>query len=342
MQSRFLLALGATATMLLSAGVGHAQETLVVAGSGGSIEKVLRERVIAPFERAHNVRVVYVAGNSTDNLAKLQAQRDNQEIDVAIIDDGPMMRAVSLGFCAPLEGVDQSRLHDVARLPGGRASGMGLIATGLMYNTRVFRENGWAAPTSWNDLMDPKYRGRVVMPPLNNGYGLLTVVMLARLHGGGESNINPGFDVMRRHVGPNILAYEPSPAKHAELFQTGQAIFGVWGTARVQPLIDAGVPVEFVYPKEGSPVVMMAICPVAKRQISPKAHAFVQTILSAETQSLLANEAGLAPVNKEATVARPGIMPVGELASRLVAADWTIINPVRDDWNRRWVREIER
>ncbi len=107
-------------------------------------------------------------------------------------------------------GIDQSKIHDVAKLPGGRASGLGIIATGLMYNTKVFKENGWAPPTSWNDLKDPKYKGKVVMPPLNNGYGLLTVVMLARLHGGGENNINPGFDVMKKDVGPNILAYEPS------------------------------------------------------------------------------------------------------------------------------------
>ncbi len=339
---RTKLAGGVSLALLLTAGPALAQQSLVIAGYGGSTEKIIREKVIAPFERAHNVRVTYVAGNSTDNLAKLQAGKDNQEIDVAMIDDGPMMRAVSLGFCAPLEGIDQSKIHDVAKLPGGRASGLGIIATGLMYNTKVFKENGWAPPTSWNDLKDPKYKGKVVMPPLNNGYGLLTVVMLARLHGGGENNINPGFDVMKKDVGPNILAYEPSPAKHAELFQTGQAIFGVWGTSRVQPLIDAGVPVDFVYPNEGAPAVMTAICPVAKRQISPQAHAFVQMMLSPETQSLLADEAGFSPVHKDAKVSKPGLMPVGDRAGKLVSADWNVINPVRDDWNRRWVREIER
>lgn len=333
---------GASLLAIISAIPALAQETFVVAGYGGSIEKLMREKVIPSFEKAQNVKVTYVAGNSTDNLAKLQAGKDNQEIDVAMIDDGPIMRAVSLGFCAPLQGIDASKLHDVAKLPGGTAIGLGLIATGLMYNTKVFKENGWAPPTSWNDLKDPKYKGKVVMPPLNNGYGLLTVVMLARIHGGGEKNIDPGFKVMKEAVGPNILAYEASPAKHAELFQTGQAIFGVWGTARVQPLAEAGVPVDFVYPKEGSPAVMTAICPVAKKTVSPKSHAFVQMMVSPETQSLLADEGGFAPVHKDAKVQRAGMMPVGELASKLVAADWGAINPVRDDWNKRWVREIER
>lgn len=333
---------GASMLAILCGSPANAQEALVIAGTGGSTEKAVRERIIPAFEKAHNVKITYVAGNSTDNLAKLQAQKDNQQIDIAMIDDGPMMRAVSLGFCAPLQGLDDLKLHQVAKLPGGKASGLGIIATGLMYNTEVFKKNGWARPTSWNDLKDPKYKGKVVMPPLSNGYGLLTLVMLARMNGGGEKNIDPGFKVMAESVGPNILAYEPSPAKHAEMFQTGQAIMGVWGSSRVQTLAESGVPVDFVYPKEGAPVVMVAICPVAKKNVSPKAHAFIRTMLEPEAQQAMAEAAGFAPVNSLTKIGKVGMMPVGSLASMLIGADWDTINTVRDEWNKRWVREIER
>jgi putative spermidine/putrescine transport system substrate-binding protein len=342
MKNMVRLFTGASLAALMAGMPVAAQETFVVAGSGGSTEKTIREKILPAFEKAHNVKVTYVAGNSTDTLAKLQAQKDNQVIDVAMIDDGPMMRAVSLGFCAPMQGLEGLKLHEVAKLPGGKASGYGMIATGLMYNTEVFKKNGWAAPTSWNDLKDPKYKGKVVMPPLNNGYGLLTVVMLARMNGGGEKNIDPGFKVMKEAVGANILAYEPSPAKHAELFQTGQAIFGVWGSSRVQALADTGAPVDFVYPKEGAPVVMVAICPVAKKSVSPKAHAFVKMMLEPAAQEIMAEHAGFAPVNTLAKLTKVGMMPVGDAARMLIAADWDTINPVRDDWNKRWVREIER
>jgi putative spermidine/putrescine transport system substrate-binding protein len=327
---------------LLSGVSAQAQETIVVGGSGGSFEKIIREKILPAFEKAHAVKVTYVAGNSTDILAKLQAQKDNQEIDVAMIDDGPMMRAVAFGFCAPLQGVDELKLLDVAKFPGGTASGFGILATGLMYNTEVFKKNGWAPPTSWNDLKDPKFKGKVVMPPLSNGYGLLTVVMLARMNGGGEKNIDPGFKVMAEAVGPNILAFEPSPAKHAELFQTGQAVIGVWGSSRVQTLAETGAPIEFVYPNEGAPAIMTAICPVARKTVSAKAHAFVKAMLQPDAQKVLAEDAGLAPVNPEARLSKVGMMPVGATAAKLVAPDWTAINPVRDEWNKRWVREIER
>ncbi|MGZ9058542.1 MAG: extracellular solute-binding protein, partial [Burkholderiaceae bacterium] len=69
------------------------QKTLYVAGYGGTFEQTLRKEIFPAFEKKHDVKVEYVAGNSTDTLAKLQAQKGNQQIDVAIVDDGPMYQA---------------------------------------------------------------------------------------------------------------------------------------------------------------------------------------------------------------------------------------------------------
>src|ERR1700751_3282644 len=132
------------------------QKTLYVAGYGGSFEKTIRDDVIPGFEQANGVKVEYVAGNSTDTLAKLQAQKGNQQIDVAIVDDGPMYQAIQLGFCDKIAGLPAD-LYDVARFKDDRAVAIGIVATGLMYNTKVFAEKGWAPPSSWNDLKDTKY-----------------------------------------------------------------------------------------------------------------------------------------------------------------------------------------
>ena len=127
------------------------------------------------FEAKHGVKVEYVAGNSTDTLAKLQAQKGNQQIDVAIVDDGPMYQAMSLGFCAPIQGLAAGDIYDSAKFKDNKAVGIGLVGTGIMYNTKVFKEKGWAAPTSWNDLKDPKFKKLLVIPPINNTYGLHTL-----------------------------------------------------------------------------------------------------------------------------------------------------------------------
>jgi putative spermidine/putrescine transport system substrate-binding protein len=85
------LVTAAIATLALAPSAVLAQQkTLYVAGYGGSFEKTIRDEVIPAFEKANGIKVEYVAGNSTDTLAKLQAQKGNQQIDVAIVDDGPM------------------------------------------------------------------------------------------------------------------------------------------------------------------------------------------------------------------------------------------------------------
>src|SRR5579883_1319665 len=75
-QTRRVL-IGGTCALLfsLAAGTATAQKTLYVAAYGGSFEQVMRKEVFPPFEKQHGVRIEYVAGNSTDNLAKMQAQK---------------------------------------------------------------------------------------------------------------------------------------------------------------------------------------------------------------------------------------------------------------------------
>ncbi len=107
-------------SMWLSVTPASAQSTLIVAGYGGSTETIIREKILPAFEKANDVKVTYVAGNLTDTLAKLQAQRGNQEIDVAMIGDGPMSWAARFGLCAPVQGIDRTKFQDVANAFGER------------------------------------------------------------------------------------------------------------------------------------------------------------------------------------------------------------------------------
>ena len=321
-----------------------AQQKLYIAGYGGSFEQTIRKEVMPGFEKKFGVSVEYVAGNSTDTLAKLQAQKGNQQIDVAIVDDGPMYQAIQLGFCGKITGLPEADLYPAARFKDDRAVAIGLVATGLMYNTKYFAQKGWAAPTSWSDLKDPKYKQLLVIPPINNTYGLYALMMYARMNGGGEKNIEPGFKVMKTDINPNVLAYEPSPGKMTELFESGQAEIAVWGSGRVQSFANTGFPVDFVYPKEGAVTLLASACPVAKPNASPLASEFIKAMLAPNMQLILLKDYGYGPVNKTVTVP-PGLgtmAPLGERAAKLINPDWDTINARREEWTKRWNREIER
>lgn len=339
--------LGVISTLALAASFSAgATETIYVGGSGGSTESLFREKIIPSFEAKTGSKVVYIPGNSTDILAKLQAQKGNQDISVALIDDGPMYQAVGAGLCAMVkEGPEIKELYASARMIGGRSVGVGYIATGLAYNKEAFAKNGWKAPTSWLDLTDPKYKQKVVIPPITNGYGLLTLVMMAKLNGGSEEKIDPGFDVMTKKVAPNVLAWEPSPGKMSQMLQTGEAALVVWGSGRVQAVIDQGAPVEFVYPKEGAVAIMVAGCVVEGAPQPKLGQQFLQHVVSAETQAMLATSQGWGPVNKTTKVAADIAkkVPFGlEKVNALVSPNYQVINAKRAEWTNRWNRAVER
>jgi len=334
-----------SASLIATASSAQAQKTLYLAGYGGSIETVMKEKILPAWEQANDAKIEYLPGNSTTTLAKLQAQKANQEIDVAFIDDGPMSQAIALGFCKTVEDKGSlSGIYDSAILGGGKALGFGYIATGLTYNIDMFDENGWDAPTSWTDLEDPKFKGKVVVPPITNGYGLLTLIKMAKINGGGEANIDPGFDAMIERVGPNILTYEPSSGKLSELFQSGDVAIAAWGHSRAKGLADTGFPAGFAYPKEGAVAIMVATCPVVDSDVPELSQSLVNYLVSPGVQAILADELSFGPVNKDTTLSDEvaSRVPYGlEQVGTMDAIDYSIVNPAREAWTKRWNRTVE-
>lgn len=325
--------------------VSYAADTLYVGGYGGSFQDAFQRTIIPGFEAETGAKVVYVPGNSTDTLAKLLARRGHEDLSVAMIDDGPMYQATQQGVCAPVanEGAVKE-IYPLAKMPSGKAIGIGFIATGLGYNTAVFAKHGWKAPTSWMDLTDSKFKGHIVIPPITNGYGLLTLLMMAKINGGSEQNIEPGFKVMEGKVAPNVLAWEGSPGNMAQLMQTGEAALVVWGNGRVQDVADQGAPVKFIYPKEGAPVIMSAGCVVAGGPHQALAQKFLEYLVSPNVQAVLADKAGFGPVNPGAKLppnVQKRVVYGPEQVKALVQPDYTIINQQRAEWTKRWNREVE-
>ncbi len=322
------------------------ERTLYLGAYGGSTEKLMMEELLPPWMEANNARVVYVPGNSTKTLAKLQAQSSAQELDVVFLDDGPMYQAIALGFCDTIQDAKIfDDVYEIAKMNTEKAVGIGFVATGLAYDKETFEKNGWPAPSSWNDLADPKFKGKVVVPPITNTYGLHALVMAARLNGGGEDNIDAGFDAFANKIGPNVLTFEPSSGKMSELFQNREAVLSVWGSGRLKSLADTGFPGGFAYPKEGGVALMVGTCPVVNSDVPDLAQSLIQYLLTPEIQARIAEIKAWGPTNMKTQLSAElgASLPYGpEKINALNAVNWDIINPARGTWTKRWTREIER
>jgi len=323
-------------------------KTLYIGMNGGVMEKTWTERIFPEFEKANNVKVVVVPGTSSDILAKAQANKDKPQMHVMFLDDGVMSRAVGMGLCEKMTPNPQlEEIYPIARFKGDMAAGVTMGMTGMAYNTKMFADKKWAPPTSWMDFADPKYKGKVVFQSLPaSSFGLHGFLMFNRIQGGSEKDVNPGFNAWPKTIGPNVLEYIPSSAKLAEMFQNGEVAIAPLTPTSVAVLKGRGIPVEYVQPKEGSVVLMVAQCVIAKNSEPELSQKLAQHLLSAQAQSSGLQYGNQVPSNAKAKANKEADQAVlakfNDYMKTAVTVDWDTINANRPTWNARWNRVVER
>lgn len=339
----------AVAAVALSTGLASAQtKTLYIGMNGGAMEKTWTEHVFPAFEKANNVKVVVVPGGSADILAKAQANKDKPQMHVMFLDDGVMVRAIGLGLCEKMKpSAALNEVFPTARFKGDMATGVTMGMTGLAYNKKMFAEKGWAAPTSWMDLADPKFKGKVVFQSLSSStFGLHGFLMFNRIKGGTDANVEPGFNAWKTSIGANVLEYIPSSAKLSEMMQTGEAAIAPLTPTSVASLQEKGIAVEYAQPKEGSVVLMVGECVIANNSEPALAQKLAEYLLTAEAQAAGLQHGNQIPSNPKAPAigddAKLKLKQFGDYMKTAVVVDWSAINENRPAWNARWNRIIER
>lgn len=345
--SKLRLTALAAGALLCAAGYAKAEtKTLYIGMNGGNMQRVYTQFVFPPFEKANHVQVVVVPGTSTDILAKAMATKGHAQMHVMTLDDGVMYRAVAMGLCEPLQPSPAlSEIPAIARIKNNEAVGLSMGLTGLSYSTKIFAEKGWAPPTSWADLADPKYKGKVVIESMpSSSFGLDAFLMFNRTKGGTEQNVEPGFKAWPVDVGPNVAAYIPNSSKVIEMMQQGDAAIFPYTFTQTELMKSKGLPIGFVAPKEGAVVLMTTMCVLAGNPDAALAQKLVAYLISPEAQALAMDNGSFNPVNPDTKLTGPAAAEqdrMKALLDKAVVLDWDAINANRATWDKRWNREIE-
>ena len=345
---RRVIAAAAIAAAIVASALpaGARTRELVIAAWGDPYEAGWRKSLVPEFEKKHNVKVVWVQGFSSQTLAKLRAQKDKPEIDVAMLDDGPHQVAVQLGL---VEKIDRSKLADVkdyyenAFEPGDVGLAFGYNGAGLYYNTKIFKEKGWAEPNSWMDLFRPELKGRVTVHNIANGNGLGAMLAINQIMGGDDANVDKGFAKIKE-LSAQVITFDKF-GETPTLFQQGEAWLGTWSIDRVSNLAASGAPIKFVFPKEGVSGWKEVVTIVKGRLNQDLAYAWINMLMSREQQQNTANFVGLGPVNKSAKVddaTAERVLYGANVVNKMIIPKWETVNAKRAEWTERWNQQIER
>lgn len=346
MRWRMLAVLVLVASVAATGPAPAQQREVVFLGFGGTHEKNMKERLLPAFERAHGVKVVYVTGTMASNFARVQAQKSRPEADVLWNNDLIHVTGKRMGLYERLDPARTASLkdvYDVARDGDGIGVMQGFQAEGIEYNTKVFKEKGWAPPISWFDLWKPEFKGRVGMYAGTNAYTQYLIPLLARLDGGNERNTDSAFKRLRE-LAASAPTFSTAPAELDNLLKQGEVWITYNGSSRVYELAAAGVPVDFVYPREGAAIFGNWFDVVKGAPHPDLAQELVNYLIGPEAQALYARHVFFGPVNRQVKLdpetARK--VPYGpEQVARLVKLDFAAMNDRVAQWTERWNKEVE-
>src|SRR6185312_15125538 len=158
----FLSAGAGAATMLASnAPIARADTSQVVVGTwGGDYGQLLTDLIDKPVLAPKGIEVLQDVGNADPRKTKLLAERQSRRgsMDVACLSDSDHYIVEETGALEAVDSAKVSRLDKV--FPALRTK----TAIPHIYSAQVILYNVnhvKTPPTSWADLWDPKWRGRV-------------------------------------------------------------------------------------------------------------------------------------------------------------------------------------
>lgn len=114
-------------------------------------------------------------------------------------------------------------------------------------NNEEMSKDNLAIPSSWQDLIKPEYKGKLVMPnPASSGTGYLHVASILQMMG--EENGWAYLDELDK----NMDQYIKSGSKPCNAASAGENAIGISFALRAIKNIDEGYPITMVIPSEGA------------------------------------------------------------------------------------------
>lgn len=196
-----------------------------------------------------------------------------------------------------------------------------------VYNTEVLAQKGLEPPKSWKDLLDPKWKGEIVMPnPGTAGTAFVIVATIMQLYGEEE-----GWKYLEE-LDKNVDQYTKSGSAPAQLVAQGEYAFGLTWDQAVTSRKAEGFPVEMWIPEEGVGYDLDVAVIFKTGQNLTEAKKLIDWLGTTEAQQLAGTY--------RSRVTRPGVPALIDTDPKLVEYDvqWVADNRDRimEDWKTKF------
>ena len=284
-------------TLPMIPGLAYGADSQVVVGTwGGDYQRLLQEN-LEPILAREGVKVVYDTGNATARNTKVKAERNSRRgsMDVPILGDIDMYDASTANvFLPPTPELVPNLVNVNETFKTPYSIPHIFSAMVLVYNKEKI-PNGLK---SFNDTLDPKYKGRVGFSDILFNFNTLFVGLA---EGGKGDSFEPGqkFLMKLKENQPKVF---PSNEAVAAALKSEEIWVACMWKARALQWRDAGLPLEFVIPEEGAIPVTFEAAVTKNSRNQEAAWKYLNAMLDPQGQVAFAKTMGYAPTVKNANL----------------------------------------
>ena len=193
----------------------------------------------------------------------------------------------------------------------------------IAYNTKQVKAED--APKSHKDLLDPKWRGRIVKA--HPGY---SGTIMTATHALSEAL---GWDFFEKLGKQRVMQVQSSTEPPKKLAQGERSVMADGNEYNIFVLKEDGVPVEPVYATEGSPAAIGNAAILKNAQNQNAAKLFYAWMFSKDAQQLIHDEGGLRSYHPE-VVEKQGRRPLKEI--KVLYSDPAKLEPLMEDIKKKY------
>src|SRR5215470_975487 len=189
----------------------------------------------------------YIRASTGPIMARVEAERGNPQADViwGVFNDY-LTGAAKKGLLEPYAAKDSNLIPARFKHPDNAWQGVTLLTVAFATNQKKMAELKLAPPRSWSDLLDPKYKGHIVMsnPSTSGTAYLLLASHVTRL---GEDKAFAYYDALDK----NLSQVTKSGGAPGRMAASGETPIGIALAYEVEVAKKQGAPIDVIFPSDG-------------------------------------------------------------------------------------------
>jgi iron(III) transport system substrate-binding protein len=275
----------------------------------------------------------YIRGSTGPIMARVEAERANPQADVVwgVFNDY-LTGAAKKGLLEPYAARDSNVLPARFKHPENAWQGVTLLTVAFAVNQKKMAELKLTPPKSWADLLDPKYKGHIVMsnPSTSGTAYLLLASHVTRL---GEDKAFAYYEALDK----NLSQVTKSGGAPGRMAASGETPIGIALAYEVEVAKKQGAPIDVIFPSDGVAWTFEGDALVKGAKNPQNARRFLDWAISKSAMTAYAGWRGTGITRPDVAVSGPKITEMN-----LINLDFVKAAEDKDRLVKKWLEKFSR